>query len=82
MDTIAKKRKEIDAIDDSIMALLNKRFDLALEIGDQKKKENINVLDTNREEKILNKTSNFSHSPQIDVVYKSIMSESKKLQRK
>ena len=82
MDELNNKRTEIDNIDQQLMLLLSKRFDLSIEIGDIKKQENIQVLDGNREQIILDKVSNFSHSPQIKEIYKTIMEQSKSLQRK
>lgn len=82
MDKIKKLRNEIDILDNKIMELLETRFLIAKEIGEAKKELNVNVLDSNREEAILLKTSKFSHSPQISNIYKTIMNESKNIQRK
>lgn len=82
MATIDDLRKEIDDIDSNIMDLLDKRFFAAVKIGELKKHQNRSVLDSSREEFILNKTAIFKHSPQIIQVYKTIMIESKELQRK
>ncbi len=75
-------RKDIDNIDDQIMALLDKRFSLSSKIGAQKAKAKRDVLDTNREQFILNKTLKYSHSPEIDEIYRHIMEISKNIQRK
>lgn len=82
MDQIDKIRKEIDVLDTEIMELLNKRYRLTTEIGRLKKETNTNVLDSNREDIIYDKTSKYSHYPQLRAIYKTIMEESKKLQRK
>ncbi len=82
MDQIGKLRNEIDIIDSTIMNLLETRFLIAKKIGLIKQRENITVLDTNREETILRKTTNYSHSPQIKNIYITIMNESKNIQRK
>ena len=82
MDVINKKRETIDLLDKVIMESLEKRFDLSIEIGIAKASQNKEILDTNREEIILKKISKLSHSPQIEQVYKTIMKESKQLQRK
>jgi chorismate mutase len=55
---------------------------LTTEIGQLKQVENKLVLDSNREQIILDKTAKFSHSPQLSTIYKTIMDESKSLQRK
>lgn len=82
MDKIDQLREEIDSIDDTIMELLEKRYTISIQIGNLKKEHNISVLDQNREEIILKKASKHSHYPSIESVYRSIMEESKKLQRK
>lgn len=82
MDRIKKKREEIDSIDLQIMALLDKRFFLTSEIGRIKKEVKKVVLDPYREQMILDKTTKFSHYPQLKEIYQTIMNESKNLQRK
>ena len=82
MDKIEDLRLLINELDNNIMSMLDKRFDLSLEIGKIKAHAKTNVLDTKRENIILNKTSKYSHSPEIGVIYKIIMEESKSLQRK
>ena len=82
MATIEELRKQIDQIDSEIMELLDKRYHLTTQIGDIKATNKTAVLDSNREELIYNKTAKFRHSPQIKEIYKTIMTESKALQRK
>ena len=82
MDKIEQNRLKIDEIDDRMMILLDKRYELTTEIGNLKKQENIKVLDHTREMIILEKISKFSHSPQINRIYNTILKESKDLQRK
>lgn len=82
MDRLSKKRIEIDKIDSEIMKLLNHRFDISIEVGEIKKEEELYVLDSTRENRILDKTNKYSHSPQIKNVYKEIMLQSKTLQGK
>lgn len=82
MDGITKYRNDIDDIDEQIMSLLDQRYHLSSKIGALKQRQEKAVLDTDREQNILNKISKYSHSPQIEVVYKTIMEESRKLQRK
>lgn len=82
MDAITGLRNQIDVIDDKIMELLNQRYDLVQEIGNQKHSQKKAIMDSTREQVIFDKTSIFSHSPQIIEVYKTIISESRSLQRK
>jgi chorismate mutase len=82
MDKIDNLRNLIDTLDEEIMSLLDERYDLSVKIGNLKTQTKTNVLDTKRESYILDKTSKYSHSPEIGIVYKIIMEESKSLQRK
>lgn len=82
MDKINRVRKEIDSLDNEIMTLLDERFNKTTLIGKLKKESNTNVLDQNREQIIFDKTTKYSHSPELKNIYNTIMNESKKLQRK
>jgi len=82
MDRINKVREEIDIIDNKIMDLLDERFTKTTLIGKLKKASRTKVLDKNREQSILDKTSNYRHFPELKSIYTTIMNESKKLQRK
>jgi len=82
MDKIENLRALIDTLDEKIMGLLDERYTLSVKIGNLKTQTKTNVLDTKRETIILDKTSKYSHSPEIGIVYKIIMKESKSLQRK
>lgn len=81
MDQIKRLRNTIDEIDDQIMELLDKRFAVTKEVGVVKKTLSVEILDSNREETILNKTSKYSHSPQILSIYKHMMNISKSQQK-
>ena len=82
MDKIIKLRSRIDEIDSEIMHLLNERYEISDEIGTIKSNSKVDVLDTKREEYVLNKTKKHSHSPQLELVYRTIMNESKNIQRR
>jgi len=82
MDKIVELRTKIDDIDDQIMSLLSQRYDLSEQIGTIKSNSKINILDTNREEYILKKIGNYNHSQQLELIYSTIMSESKNIQRR
>ncbi|MFU8785817.1 MAG: chorismate mutase [Candidatus Izemoplasmataceae bacterium] len=82
MEKIDQLRKEIDLIDESLMNLLEKRFNYVLKIGELKKQSSVHVLDQNREQIILNKINSFSHNEAIYHVYLSLLDVSKRLQRK
>lgn len=82
MDKLLEARSKIDTIDEQIMDLLEERYYVSKEVGRIKEEIKKEVLDNSREQIIFDKTSKYSHSPQIIEVYKTIMNESKKLQRK
>lgn len=82
MDELKNLRQQIDSIDETLMSLLNERFDISLSVGAYKKENKVRVLDSSRENFILDKISKYSHSPQIREIYKVIMAQSKSLQRK
>ncbi|MFK5883788.1 MAG: chorismate mutase [Candidatus Izemoplasma sp.] len=82
MDKINTLRKEIDTIDEQLMNLLDKRYNLTNQIGILKTKTEKVIEDVDRESKILNKISKYGHSPSIELVYKAIINESKNKQRK
>lgn len=58
MDTLEAYRKEIDAIDEQLIALLKKRLNIAEKIGIYKKTNNIDVLDKSREHEIIERLNN------------------------
>lgn len=82
MDSINNLRKNINDIDKKIMDLLNERFENSVKVGLVKLKSSINILDTKREDEILEKCKNLKYESQIIEVYKTVMKESKSLQRK
>ena len=82
MDDLKTLRNEIDQLDDSIMKLLSKRFDLSIKVGNYKLLNNIQVTHDDREKRIISKISKYSHSPSIEHVYKTILQQSKSLQRR
>lgn len=82
MDKLEDLRKQIDKLDNDLMKLLNKRYELSEQIGDLKSNSNKDIVDTNREKQVLIKTLEYSHSPQLELVYRTIMNESKNIQRR
>lgn len=85
MNKLSDLRKDIDLIDDQLIDLLNKRFNLSIEVKQVKKENNIEVLDSKREQDILNKIidvkANDDIKYAISEVYKSILTNSKNLQK-
>ncbi len=82
---IEQLREQIDSLDNEIIRLLDARFDCSKAIGEEKKKINKAVLDSSREQAILDKIENISqksHAPYIQEVYKKIMEQSRLYQGK
>lgn len=82
MANLDNMRQLIDEIDDQIMDLLEKRFQIVDDVTSYKKETKTAILDIKREQTIIDKTFNYSHFPQIGVIYKCILKESKAMQRK
>ena len=82
---IEQLREQIDNLDNEIIRLLDARFDCSKAIGEEKKKIEKAVLDSKREEAILNKVDNLSqeeHREYIKEIYKKIMEQSRLYQGK
>lgn len=75
-------RKSIDAADYEIVKLLNQRMEYALRLKRLKRK----VEEPNREEEVLTHVLSYSHNVVerdfVEVLYKSIMAEAKRIQEK
>lgn len=80
--SIESMRKEIDAVDDQLVALLKVRFDLSRAIGEEKKKLNRPVYDAEREEALLLRLEEAAapYGGEVRVLYEKIMELSRKLQ--
>lgn len=81
---ISHWRKDIDELEDQIIALLNKRASYAVEIGKIKHEYGIPVFDATREQEILNrvaaKTKGPLSSDSIRSIFKTIMEETRKVE--
>ncbi len=81
---IQEYRKKLDTIDDEITELLLERLKIVKKIGEEKKKQNIAVLDKGREEAIKERLASFcdddNEKNYILNIYENIMSESKSVQ--
>jgi len=82
-----KLRSEIDILDVQIISLLGKRFELARQIGREKKKMRLRVLDQKRESFILEKNTKLAEKEKlsknfIEQLFRLIFAESKSEQQK
>ena len=82
---INKLRKEIDKIDQDLIALLKNRFSIAKEIGQVKASNLLGINDIDRENKIIKnlsiKANNDLKEEDISNIFKLIFSISKNLQK-
>lgn len=83
MEIINKSRETIDFIDNNILVLLKERFEIVKTIKEIKKKNNINIFDSKREDKIYcNIYKNFpEYYLYFKPIYESILNESKNYQK-
>ena len=75
-------RKNIDQIDSEIIQLLCKRFEVSKNIGLIKKENNVQILDSNREEEVKNYWNDSSNGLNLLPILDSILVVSKQLQTK
>lgn len=85
MDKLKELRKEIDLIDNQLIDLFIKRFNLSIEVKKVKQENNILVLDSKREQEIIEKVKSINADDNIknaiEEVYLTILNSSKKLQK-
>ena len=85
MDKLKELRKEIDLIDNQLIDLFIKRFNLSIEVKKVKQENNILVLDSKREQEIIEKVksinTDYNIKNAIEEVYLTILNSSKKLQK-
>jgi chorismate mutase len=83
---IEELRREIDAIDDQILALLNERAKLVLKMGSLKKEKDIPIYDPGRENSILARVQGKNEGPldneTLVKLFEKIIEESRRLEDK
>ncbi len=82
-DPLLSLRGEITAIDQAIVELIEKRFEVVEKVAEIKRQNGINVLDAKREEELLEKLkahAKTSDGDVIEAIYERILSESRKKQ--
>jgi chorismate mutase/prephenate dehydratase len=82
---LAELRREIDSIDDTLLALLNRRAAAALEVGSIKSKENLQFYVPEREAEILRRLTAANPGPfpndALKALYREIISASLSLEK-
>lgn len=84
MDKLTKLRNTIDSIDESIKKLLEKRFEVAEEIGACKKEKSIDITDSARENEVIENIKNDvpdKYKDHVENVFITIIEESKNIQK-
>lgn len=83
MRNIDNIRKDINKVDENIIRLLRKRFDLSREVKEYKIAKKKPIFDPNREREILKKIryNNRDYGLYFEKIYEKIMEESKNLQK-
>ena len=77
---IKQIRKEMDILDRTIIISLDKRLDLVKTIGEIKKKNNLPIFDSLREQIILDNTNKDRNNVSIRKIFSIILEQSKKQQ--
>lgn len=84
MAELNKYRKEIDEIDQQLVSLLEKRFNVVEQVNDYKKENGLAVLDSNREQQVLAKiaaqVTAADKAVYIEEIFKEIMRQSRNWQ--
>jgi chorismate mutase / prephenate dehydratase len=85
MPTLASLRSEIDRIDKELVALLNRRAEIALQIGQVKQKQGLEIWSPAREDEVLTRALAASRGPlppeTLRLIFRELMSGSRALQR-
>lgn len=84
MERFTELRDEIDRVDDEIIRLLKRRFELVHNIGDLKNSKGIEVYDKSREKEVIERCKERSKGIDKEFIEKFIqlvMDESKRIQK-
>lgn len=84
--SLGRLRARIDELDRELVEILNRRAAVAIEIGELKKREGMEVWSPARETEVLNRVIRYSRGPLLDEtlrsIFRELMSGSRKLQQK
>jgi chorismate mutase len=82
MKPIHDRRRKIDEIDEQLVELLNRRAQLAIEIGDFKRRHRLSAISPEREREILDRACRSSAGPlnerAIARLFRAILTESRR----
>ena len=71
-ERLLQLRENIDEVDEELLKVLNRRAELVIEVGQIKQKENIQVLDPDREAQLMARLSNLNDGPIEDEMLKDL----------
>ena len=78
-------RRDIDSIDEEILKLINKRFEIAIAVGKIKEKNGDPIIDTARENSIIDRLVNKNEGPAetdtLEKIFRIIIAGSRGIQR-
>ncbi|MFU7516368.1 prephenate dehydratase [Clostridium sp. HCS.1] len=84
MGNLEDYRREIDSIDKELIALFEKRMNVAIKVGEYKKERNLPIFNAKREEEVIEKNinllSNKEYSEITRIYFEKIMELSRSLQ--
>jgi chorismate mutase/prephenate dehydratase len=83
--TLASLRSEIDRVDKELVTLLNRRAEIALQIGQVKQKQGLEIWSPAREDEVIARALAASRGPMpaetLRLIFRELMSSSRALQR-
>jgi len=83
--TLAHLRGEIDRIDKELVALLNRRSEISLQIGQVKQQQGMEIWSPAREDEVINRALQTSRGPlppeTLRLIFRELLSGSRALQR-
>jgi len=86
MTELENLRLKIDEIDKKITHLLEQRFDIAVEVVDYKRKNQLEILQSGREETVLKNVASLITNPAyknaVNDIFIQLMNQSKNIQSK
>ncbi|MDY2986913.1 MAG: chorismate mutase [Peptoniphilus sp.] len=85
MNNLENLRREIDEVDKKIVELFEERINIAVKIGEWKKSNKIEIFDSKREEKVIEKAIealvNKEYKEKISELFHKLMDISKDIQK-
>ena len=71
-DALQKLRGEIDAIDAELIALLNRRYQAVVAIGEYKRERHLPIFDPTRQQKLMERLKKLNQGPMTTEILQSV----------